>query len=160
MRIEHAYDVPPRALFETLVDPAFLAARGERYGGRGPAAIDRNGAEVVVRTLRQLPLEHVPGPVRRHVGGGTLTHIDVWTPDEGQGVSGTWHVDPHGAPIDLHGIHDIRQTAAGCLYAVTVEVKVRVPIVGGPLAHQIRHYLVQLVAKEQAFAARWVAGER
>lgn len=157
MRVDHRYDVSPAALFEVLVDESFLRARNERYGGVGTPVVHRNDDGVEVRSVRQLPLEHVPSAFRRFVGDGRVEQIDRWRPPAQEAVAGRWELATGRAPIDLHGTHAVDAEAGGCVYAVVAEIRVSVPVVAGRLARQVESYLGQLITAEQKFLADWLA---
>ncbi|MFL6239438.1 MAG: DUF2505 domain-containing protein [Actinomycetes bacterium] len=160
MQIAHRYDLTPTGLLAVLVDPAFLAARSARYGGVGSPMAARAGDELEVRTVRQLPLDRVPGPFRRFVGDGRVEQVDVWPadggPDEGV-VTGRWWLETGRAPIDLNGRHLVTADGAGCSYVASAEIRVSVPVVAGRLSRQVESYLGQLITAEQKFLAEWLA---
>jgi hypothetical protein len=158
VQVEHRYAAGPGDLFAVLTDPAFLAARSERYGGVGRPTVSRSGSVVEVRAVRQLPLEKVPSPFRRFVGDGRVEQVDTWATSDAARVTGTWTLDTGRAPITLRGSHDIGADGDGCRYVVTAEVRVSVPVVAGRLSQQVERYLSQLIAAEQAFLADWLTG--
>jgi len=160
VRVEHGYPVAVEELVAVLVDPQFLRARGERFGGVGSASVQRAGDTVTVRAPRQIPLEHVPGPVQRFVGDGRVVQVDEWGPAAADGtVRGSWTVTSDGLPAEVSGGHEISPGAAGCHYLVTGTVRVHLPVIGGALARQLVGYLEELIAAEQAFAADWLADQ-
>jgi hypothetical protein len=157
MRIEREYSgVAPRALWEAMTDLDFLSARSTRFGGRSEPDVDRSGGQVVVTTPRQIPMDDVPGPLRRYVGTGALVQTDVWTDVAADQVSGTWTTDPGGMPASLTGTHAIVATPSGCRYVVTATVKVHVPLIGGRLAGEVRKHVEELVRNELEFLAEWL----
>jgi hypothetical protein len=159
VQVDHRYDVAPGDLFDVLVDPGFLRARSERYGGIGTPSIVRRGADVEVRTARQLPLEHVPGAFRRFVGDGRVEQVDTWLgvgTGEGSDIAGRWVLETGRAPIDLGGRHMITADAGGCTYVVVADITVRVPVVAKRLSREVEQYLAQLITAEQTFLADWI----
>jgi hypothetical protein len=156
MRVEHAYGVPPRALLAVLTDDQFLRERGRRFGGRGDPEVTRSDGTVVVRMPRQLPVDAVPGPLRRFVGDGALLQTDTWSQIADESIAGTWVADVGRAPLVLRGTHEITATGAGCRYAVTAEVKVKIPLGGGAAERLVRQHLEELVRNEQQFAESWL----
>jgi len=156
MRVEHVYGVSPRALLAVLTDEQFLAERGRRYGGRGEADVTRSDGTIVVRVPRQLPVDAVPGPLRRFVGNGALVQTDTWSQIADDTIVGTWAADVGRSPLVLSGRHEITRTDGGCRYAVTAEVKVRIPLGGGAAEKLVRQRLEELVQGEQQFAAAWL----
>jgi hypothetical protein len=162
MALEHEYTLSPTDLFAALTDPAYLVARNARFGGVGEPTVTDEGDHVVVSTTRQLPTDKVPGPVRSMVGDGIIVQVDTWTSPDAYAslVTATWRADVGSAPAELGGEHAIQAVAAGSLYAITVDVTIKVPLVGRQLASQVSGYLNQLIAKEQSYLAEWVAENR
>jgi hypothetical protein len=159
VRVELDYTVPPGELVDVLTDPEFLAARNAHFRGRGDPTVERSGTSIVVTVPRQVPLEHVPRPFLRLVGGGAVVETATWVVD-GSAARATWSVNPGPAPIDLGGSHEIGPTAAGCRHVVTAEIWVRVPIGRRQLTHLVATHLADLVRAEQSYAARWLTGDR
>lgn len=160
MRVERAFDVSPHVLFDMLVDPTFLRARSERFGGSGEATVERSGSHVRVTTPRALPLDNLPGGLRKFAGDGSLVQVDTWTdvassPDSTP-IRGSWQADAEGVPLDLRGAHEISAAAAGSTYAVTAQIKVAIPLVGRALERTVAEHLSELVRRELAFAAHWL----
>ncbi|MGH8869996.1 MAG: DUF2505 domain-containing protein [Actinomycetes bacterium] len=156
MQVEHAYEVEPRALFGVLTDPTFLAARGARFGGTTPPTVHEDGGNTVVRTPRALPLDVVPGPLRRFAGDGTLVQVDEWAAVTGADVHGVWTADVGSVPMDLEGTHEITPHEGGCRYVVTARVKVNVPVVGRAAQKTVDEHLGTLVRTELEFLAEWL----
>lgn len=159
MRVEQAFPIPPRDLFEVLTSEDYLRARAERFGGVGEPRVSTAGSTVTVKTARQLPMDAVPSMFRSFVGEGKVVQTDEWTAT-GDGATGTWHAETGPAPMDLTGTHAITASGTGATYTVTGEAKVNVPLMGGKIAKQVEDYLETLMSKEQEFAAGYVAQRR
>jgi hypothetical protein len=158
MVIEHSYPVAPAALLAVLTDPAYQAARLERFGGVGDPQITTDGDQIEVRGTRQLPKDKLPAAAAPFVGDGQLVQVDTWQAD-GDPVTGTWKADVGTAPVDLGGTYTISATDEGSTYSVEATVKVNVPFFGRQLEPQIESYLNSLVTAEQEFLAEWVADQ-
>jgi hypothetical protein len=100
----------------------------------------------------------VPSAFRRFVGDGRVTQVDSWPPVEGDDVAGRWTLETGRAPIALHGTHTVTGLGEGCVYVVTANITVTLPVIAGRLTRQVESYLTQLVSAEQAFLADWVTG--
>jgi len=162
MALEHVYPLSPTDLFAAVTDQDYLAARNARFGGIGEPLVTTEADQVVVSTTRQLPTDKIPGPIRSMVGDGIIVQVDTWTlPDAGAGVvTATWRADVGNAPAQLGGEHTIEAAEAGSRYLITVDVTVKVPLVGRQLASQVAGYLNQLIAKEQEYLAEWIVENR
>lgn len=155
----HTYSVPPTELLDALANPDYLAARHLRFGGVGAPSAERSGEDVVITTVRQLPMDKIPSAIKGLVGDGRITQVDTWSSQpDGDGVlAGSWRADLGTAPADIGGEYSIEPTDGGCSYDCSVNVKVKVPFVGGKIEQQVRGYLDHLITKEQAFLADWLS---
>jgi hypothetical protein len=161
MALQHEYPIPPSELLEILLDLEYLQARHERFRGVGTPAVERGEAKVSVTTIRQLPMDKIPGAFRGFVGDGQITQVDTWhLPEAGEAVVvlGDWRAELPSAPARMGGEHHIEANDDGSTYDITVDVSIKVPLVGGKMEGQVRGYLEHLIGKEQAYLADWVAG--
>jgi hypothetical protein len=156
VQVTHEYAVAPNALLDVLSDPAFLAARGEKFGATGDSVVTRDGAAVTITTPRQLPLDQVPAAFRGFVGSGTIVQTDELSAT-GDGVSGTFAIDAGAAPVKIWGTHEITPASDGSSYTISATIKASVPFIGGAIESQVAGYLNKLIVEEQAFAADWIA---
>ena len=154
----HAYPVSPVALLDALSDPDYLLARNERFAGVGTPSAERADGRVVITAARQLPMDKIPGPVKGLVGDGKITQVDTWSssPDADGALSGSWRAELGTAPATIGGEYRIDPDGSGCQYSCSVEVKVKVPFIGGKIEEQVRTYLDKLITKEQDFLADWL----
>jgi len=156
MHVEEVFPVKPAQLRETLVDPAFLAELGEKFGGVGTAAVESSESTITVATRRQLPMQYVPGAAKPFVGDGIVAQTDLWSLESDDPVDGSWSATIDGAPAKLGGGYTIVTTDSGCRYTVTAQVKVNIPLIGGRVESEIRRYLTSLVSKQMEFTLTWL----
>lgn len=157
MSLVHDYPLAPEDLFAVVTDPAYLAARGARFGGVGTPEVEQQGDLVVVRTQRQLPPDKIPGPARGMVGNGIIEQEDSWTlPDDDGRVTATWQAHLGSAPASLGGEHRIVAADEGARYTITVDVRVHIPLLGRRLEDQVGGYLQLLISKELDYLAHWI----
>ena len=154
----HDYDVPPATLLQTLTDEKYLLARHDRFGGVGTPDVAADGDDVVVTTVRQLPMDKIPSAAKGLVGDGKVTQVDTWshTADADGSLGGSWKADMGTAPADIGGEYRIESLDDGCRYSCSVNVKVKIPFIGGKIEEQVRGYLDRLITKEQEFLADWL----
>jgi hypothetical protein len=155
---EHDYEVSPSELFATLSDEKYLLARHERFGGVGTPTSEQVDDSVVITTVRQLPMDKIPGAVKGLVGDGKITQVDTWSgiADDAGDLRGTWRADLGTSPAIIGGDYRIDPIDGGCRYVCSVNVKVKVPLIGGKIEEQVRGYLDKLITKEQEFLADWL----
>ncbi len=158
MRVERTYDVPPTRLYEVLTDLGYLTERSRRYGGAAEPTVHHSDGTVVVTTVRQIPMDKVPSTARRYLGEGRLVQIDQWATPRGDGVvTAVLTVDAGRMPLDMAGRHEIRPVATGSVYAVEVDLKVTVPVVGRAMAGAVASQIEQLLTAELAFTESWLS---
>ena len=154
----HDYSVSPSDLLDTLSDKSYLLARHERFAGVGEPTVVQDGDSIVITAVRQLPMDKIPGAVKGLVGDGQITQVDTWStkPDADGTLTGSWTADLGTAPAIIGGEYQITASPDGCSYSCSVNVKVKVPFIGGKIEEQVRGYLDRLISKEQEFLADWV----
>lgn len=162
MTLQHDYPISPADLFAVLVNPQYLQARQERFGGVGAPTIQTEAGSTDVTTLRQLPLDKVPSAFRSFVGDGQVQQIDIWAvgtsgPGDTDPIAGDWRASVGTAPATINGSHSIAGTPEGCHYEITTNVSVKIPFFGSKVEEQIMGYLEYLIGKEQAYLSEWVA---
>lgn len=160
MALQHQYSLAPDELLAVMLDLDYLKARHERFNGVGTPEVDRSDDQALITTIRQLPMDKVPGAFKGFVGDGQIVQVDTWQlpPADSTGaVSGSWRADLGTAPAKMGGDHLVESTGSGSEYSVTVNVSIKVPFVGGKMESQVRGYLEHLIGKEQAFLDEWVA---
>jgi hypothetical protein len=156
VQVSHDYRAPVAVVRATLVDPAFLNEVAARYGGLGTPEVVVDSRQILVTTRRQIPLDKVPSAARGLVGDGVVTQVDTWPEAAAEPATGSWHATLAGAPVTLAGDYLLEPAAGGCRYTVTGDVQVKVPLIGGRIADQVRGYLTELVTKQLAFAEEWL----
>ena len=160
MEVTHSYDASPKQLFELLTSMDFLEERQRRYGGVGEPHVNRDDGTVVVTSTRQIPVDKVPRMARHYVGDGRLTQVDRWDDVHEESVKATLTIDPGAMPINVTGNHEILATPQGCRHVTKVNVKVKVPLVGGAIAGPVSSQLEKLLSAEMRFAETWLAERR
>lgn len=154
MKVAHDFSVNPDQLFATLIDPAYLDARQERFGGIGEPTVEEEGDGAVITSRRQLPLDKVPGAFRGFVGDGQIVQVDRWqTP-----TAGTWSATVGTAPATIGGTHEI-SAGSGSHYAIGIEVSIKIPFIGGKFEQQVSGYLEQLISKELDYLDEWIGSQ-
>jgi len=163
MDLQHDYPIAPAELLAIMLDLDYLKARHERFKGVGTPEVERTDSEAVVTTIRQLPLDKVPGTFRGFVGDGRIVQVDTWqlppSPADSTPILGDWRANLSAAPARMGGQHRISAGENGADYTVSVDVSVKVPLIGGKIEGQVRGYLEHLIGKEQAYLADWIAGQ-
>jgi hypothetical protein len=156
----HDYAVPPSDLLAALSDMSYLQARNDRFAGIGDPQVEESDGSTLITSVRQLPMDKIPGAVKGLVGDGQITQVDSWTvtPVADGSILGSWRADLGTAPAVIGGDYRIEPVDGGATYSCSVDVKVKVPFIGGKIEEQVRGYLDRLITKEQEFLADWITG--
>jgi hypothetical protein len=103
-------------------------------------------------------MDKIPSAIKGLVGDGQITQVDTWsTVADAEGtLHGSWRADLGTAPAIIGGDYTIEPTDDGSSYSCGVNVKVKVPFIGGKIEQQVRGYLDYLITKEQAFLDDWL----
>jgi hypothetical protein len=114
------------------------------------------GIDVV--TTQTLRADRLPGLVTQfHRGELSFVREEKWTPVRDGRATATVKGSIVGAPASLEGTATLLPSDGGSRLEFTVEVEVRVPLVGGKIENFIGSQLVNLLIAEQRFTTVWIA---
>jgi hypothetical protein len=100
----------------------------------------------------------VPGFARKVIKpSNRLRSVDDWRRIDDQSCAGTFVLETQGVPIDITG--HTRLTAEGdrSRYEIDVELKVRVPLIGGRIADFSKGIIDQQLTDEFRLGDEWLA---
>jgi uncharacterized protein YndB with AHSA1/START domain len=133
MRFRHElqYDAPPARVFEMLADPAFRQAACEAQeviSADVQLERDGDGFTLVIDQLQRT--DDLPGFARTFAGESTQAiQRETWTSADG----GSLEIEAPGKPTKMVGTIRLEPTGAGTTEVVELEIKVKVPLIGGKL---------------------------
>jgi len=133
MRFRHElrYDAPPERVFEMLADPAFRQAACEAQDViSAEVQLDRDGEgfALVIDMLQRT--DDLPGFARTFAGASTqAVQRETWTDPSG----GDLRIEAPGKPTSMNGTIRLEPDGAGTKEVVELEIKVKVPLIGGRL---------------------------
>ncbi|EID16075.1 DUF2505 domain-containing protein [Mycolicibacterium phlei] len=113
------------------------------------------GVDVVTRqTLRS---DRLPGLVSQfHRGDLSIVREETWSALRDGQATATVKGSIPGAPAALTGTARLVPAGARSRLELTVEVEVKVPLVGGKIENFIGGQLADLVTAEQRFTTEWI----
>jgi carbon monoxide dehydrogenase subunit G len=130
-RHELQYDAPPDQVFEMLADPAFRQAACEAQDVISTdIELDRDGDgfTLVIDMLQRT--DDLPGFARTFAGASTrAVQRETWTNTSG----GELQIEAPGKPMSMRGTIRLEPDGAGTTEVVELEIKVKVPLIGGKL---------------------------
>jgi uncharacterized protein YndB with AHSA1/START domain len=133
MRFRHElrYDAPPDQVFEMLADPAFRQAACEAQDViSADVRLDRDGEgfTLVIDMLQRT--DDLPGFARTFAGASTqAVQRETWADASG----GDLRIEAPGKPTSMNGTIRLEPDGAGTKEVVELEIKVKVPLIGGRL---------------------------
>ncbi len=160
MRFRHelSYAAPPAAVFAMLADPAFREASA--------AAQDVHSAEVTLEpsadgfslTVDQMQrTDDLPSFARAFAGDSTrAVQIEEWADASG----GTLRIDAPGKPSEMIGTIRLEADGDGTREVVELDVRVKVPLVGGKLEKLLVEKVRKGMDVEHEVGTAWLKGDR
>jgi uncharacterized protein YndB with AHSA1/START domain len=160
MRLRHeiTYDAPLADVFAMLSDPAFRQRSAEAMGViSADVSIDAKGAGISVKIDQEQPTEGVPSFARKFAGETTrAVQTEEWDSPSG----GTITIATPGKPTSINGTLSLTTSGTTTTETLDVEVKVKVPLIGGKLESLMADLVAKGMDKEHAAGVAWLAGER
>jgi uncharacterized protein YndB with AHSA1/START domain len=159
MRLRHelSYDASPAKVFEMLADPAFRE--------KVSAAMDVVSADVSVdRTEDGFRLtndqvqrtEGLPSFAKKFAGETTRAiQVEEWRDAAG----GSLRIDAPGKPSSIAGTIELLPAGAGTTEVVELEIKVKVPLIGGRLESLLEEQVRKGMDVEHEVGKAWLKGE-
>lgn len=157
-RHELRYDAPPADVFAMLADPDFRRAVGTAQDVvSAEVTITPQGDGFVLRNDQVQKTAGLPSIAQKFVSDTTraVQHED-WSGPRAASVV----IEAPGKPAEIKGTARLEDAAGGTLEVVELEVKVKVPLIGGKLEALLADRLHEALDAENAVGRRWLAGER
>lgn len=158
LRHEISYDADREQVFAMLADPAFRAWAAKSSGVvSADVRITPRGEGLSVCIDQVQPTAGVPGFARKFAGETTrAVQSEEWDSPAG----GSFSIETPGKPTSIRGTITLTETDGRTVETLDVEVKVKVPLIGGKLETLMSALTTEGLDKEHATGVRWLAGER
>jgi len=155
-RHELAYDAPPQAVFEMLADPAFReAACAAQDVISAEVLLERVGDGFTLSVDQEQRTDDLPSFARTFAGSSTRAiQREEWTDPSG----GTLQIDTPGKPSTLKGTIALIPDGAGTREIVELEIKVKVPLIGGRLEKLLADKVTAGMDAEHGVGIDYLAG--
>jgi hypothetical protein len=148
VREELTYDAPAEAVHAMLNDAAFrerVCARMRVI--RGTATVEPRGSASVVTIDQVQPATGLPSFATKLVGDEIrIVQQETWTSRDHADV----HVTIPGKPGEMVGSADLVESGGRTVETVDLEIRVRVPLVGGRIEALVADMLRKALAAENA----------
>jgi carbon monoxide dehydrogenase subunit G len=156
MRFRHelSYAAPPDAVFEMLADPDFRRAVCEAQEVISvEVSLDRDGDGFNLVVDQQQNTKDLPGFARTFAGDSTQAiQREVWLGPTGGNLS----IEAPGKPTTVSGTIRLEADGAGTREVVELEIKVKVPLVGGKLEKLLVEKITDGMDAEHAVGTAWL----
>lgn len=163
-RIEHRAEFP-RPLDEVLAALAgedALRDRLEKIGGHDAAllAYTKSAGEIAYTVRQGIPADKLPGVVRSlHSGDLMVQREQSWRPAGDHQASGSATASVSGVPGAIKARWKLTESGGKTTLAITGEVKVSIPLVGGKIERSIAENVTRLLDHESEFVAKQLAAD-
>src|SRR3954447_3172679 len=158
LRHEISYDAPLAEVYAMLADPAFRQSSATAMGGiSADVTITPKGEGMSVHIDQVQRTEGVPGFAKKSAGETTRA---VQTEEWDSTTGGTITIETPGKPTSITGTLALSEAGGRTTETLDVEVKVKVPLVGGKLEKLMADLVVAGMDKEQTAGEAWLRGDR
>ena len=164
MKLEgsHDYAAPLADVLAMLRDEAATIAKYESMGHRDVEIVECTGDDTTLRIVSSRVVDvDLPGFAKKVLKPtNTMRQTDDWH-EAGGRWDGTFDVAVQGAPVHISGAMHLTTDGTTTTHAVTIDVAVKVPLVGGKIADWVgKNDVRKTLDAEFAFGDRWLSGER
>lgn len=160
MRLRHqiSYDAPLADVFAMLSDPDFRRASAEAMEViSAEVSITPRGEGISVRIDQVQPTAGVPGFAKKFAGATTrAVQLEEWDSPAG----GTIVIETPGKPATVSGTLALVESGGRTTETLDVEVKVKVPLIGGKLESVMGGLITSGMDKEHTAGVAWLSGRR
>lgn len=150
------YDAPPEAVHAMLVDPAFrerVAAAQEVVSAEVTVTPDGDGCVVVIDQVQDTA--GLPAIAKKIAGDTTRAVVrEEWS----SATSGTLEITAPGKPTRATGTVRLEADGPGTRQVFDLDVKVKVPVVGGKLERLMAEQIESGLEVEAGVGREWLAG--
>ena len=160
MRFRHelSYDAGAAEVFEMLADPAFREKVSEALGVvSSEVSIDRHEDGFRLTNDQVQQTEGLPSFAKKFAGETTRAiQVEEWHDAAG----GSLRIDAPGKPTSIEGTIELLPDGAGTIEVVELEIRVKVPLIGGKLEGLVEEQVRKSMDVEHEVGKAWLKGER
>jgi uncharacterized protein YndB with AHSA1/START domain len=154
LRHEISYDAPLADVYAMLADPEFRQAAAAAAGViSADVTITPTGKGMSVHIDQVQPTAGVPGFAKKFAGETTRA---VQTEEWASPAGGTISIDTPGKPTSMKGTLALSESGGRTTQVFEVEVKVKVPLIGGRLEKLMAELTTEGREHERAAGEAWL----
>ena len=153
-RHEISYDAPPAKVFEMLADPDFREqACAAMEVISADVQLDRDGEGFNLVIDQQQNTKDLPGFARTFAGESTQAiQREVWLGP----TTGNLSIESPGKPASASGTIRLEEDGSGTREVVELEIKVKVPLIGGKLEKLMAEKVAAGMDVERTIGVVWL----
>ena len=157
-RHELSYEAVPDQDFAMLADPAFReAVCAAQDVISADVDLDPHGNGFSLTVDQQQRTDDLPAFARTFAGASTrAVQREEWADSTGA----TLRIDAPGKPSEIAGTITLRPEGSGTVEIVELDVKVKVPLIGGKLEKLLAEKIRAGMDAEHGVGVAWLAGDR
>lgn len=132
----HVYAVPIDAVLAMLRDQSATVDKYESMGHREVEILEFAADNDTIRIVSSRVVDvELPGFAKKALSPtNTMKQSDTWQRQGDGSWSGTFDVEVQGAPVHLNGTMSLTPDGDGTRHDVTLEMQVKIPLIGGKIA--------------------------
>ena len=153
-RHELSYDAPPAKVFAMLADPEFRRAACDAMEViSADVQLDRDGEGFNLVIDQQQNTKDLPGFARTFAGESTQAiQREVWLGP----TTGDLSIESPGKPASATGTIRLEEAGGGTREVVELEIKVKVPLIGGRLERLMAEKVTSGMDVEHTVGVAWL----
>ncbi len=157
-RHELPYDASPAEVFEMLADPTFREKVGEALEVvSADITLKRDGDGFTLANDQVQRTAGLPSFAKKIAGDTTrVIQTEEWSSPSG----GTLRIDAPGKPTTMAGTIELVPDGAGTVEVVELEIKAKVPLIGGKLETLMADQIRDGMDTEREVGQAWLRGGR
>jgi hypothetical protein len=157
-RHELSYDASPAEVFEMLADPAFREKVSAALDVvSADIALERTGDGFTLTNDQVQRTTGLPSFARKFAGETTRAiQVEQWPDPSG----GSLRIEAPGKPSNVEGMISLEAAGSGTAEVVELEIKVKVPLVGGKLEGLVAEQVRTGMDVEHEVGKSWLKGDR
>lgn len=155
----HTFEAPVERVWEMFRDQGSHIAKFESMGHRDIEVLDYEASDSSVHlVISRLVDVEIPGFARKVLKPtNTVVTTDDWAANGDGSYGGRFSLDIHGAPVRSSGTTRIIADGDRTTYTITVEVDVKVPLIGGRIADWAKGDIARQIELEFVAGDDWLA---
>ncbi len=152
MTIIHSFDADADAVFSLMTDADALVARCKALGEKNISCnIEENGRKTLVSLNRTVKRELPKVLAAMFNAENTLKMLEQWE-SIGSTYMGTYTLEVVGQPVSLSAKFKLKNSDAGCDYAIDYQCKANIPLVG----KKVEEFIISQTASGLEQEINWI----